>query len=163
MSTPLGTEVESTAAWLEERSAHGAAALLRRIAAQRDRALRTLAAATAGDASGDATHADGGEAARATTAVLRTELARLQAHAERAGWVADGDGRRLWRWRGGWWELSHLKRNPKDGYHDTGWYLWGPASAGHFGTWTARRRNEATVEADRLITKHLTLIREARG
>ena len=62
-------------------------------------------------------------------AMMRTELARLQILAERAGWIPDAETRRLWRWREGWWELAYRKRNAKDGYHDSGWYLWGPRRA----------------------------------
>ncbi|MFI2373419.1 hypothetical protein [Streptomyces sp. NPDC018833] len=61
--------------------------------------------------------------------------------------------RRLWRWREGWWELGYRKKNSKDGYHDTGWYLWGPD--GSFGEWIASHKADAMSDADRLITKHL--------
>jgi hypothetical protein len=91
--------------------------------------------------------------AAAESAMLRTELARLQALAERAGWVRDADAKRLWRWRDGWWELGHRRRNPKDGYHDTGWYLWGPVGS-HYGEWVDRHKDQAMAEAERLITKH---------
>ncbi|WP_369258853.1 hypothetical protein [Streptomyces sp. R35] len=87
-------------------------------------------------------------------ALMRVDLARFQNLVERAGWLPDAEPRRLWRWRNGWWELVHHKRNPKDGYHDTGWYLWGPVE-GCFGEWTARQKDAALRDADRLITQHL--------
>ncbi|MBC9724928.1 hypothetical protein [Streptomyces sp. TRM68367] len=93
-------------------------------------------------------------------AMMRTDLARFQNLVERAGWMPDAEPRRLWRWRNGWWELAYRKRNPKDGYHDSGWYLWGPV-AGCFGEWTAGLKADATTEADRLITKHLSAQAEA--
>ncbi|MGW2320164.1 hypothetical protein [Streptomyces sp. NPDC001680] len=92
-------------------------------------------------------------------ALMRVALARFQNLVERAGWLADTDPRRLWRWRNGWWELAHRKRNPKDGYPDTGWYLWGPAES-YFGQWTAPTKSAATRMADRLITQHLTAATE---
>ncbi|AJC58617.1 hypothetical protein [Streptomyces sp. 769] len=96
------------------------------------------------------------EAQTRACAQLRTDLAQFQVHAERAGWIPDPAERRLWRWREDWWELAHRKKNPEDGYPDTGWYLWGPTESGHFGQWTGRLTKEATTEADRLITKYLT-------
>ncbi|MGW3118572.1 hypothetical protein ACWDBW_15780 [Streptomyces sp. NPDC001107] len=87
-------------------------------------------------------------------ALMRVDLARFQNLVERAGWLPDAEPRRLWRWRNGWWELAHRKRNPKAGYHDTGWYLWGPVE-GCFGEWTARQKDAAVRDADRLITQHL--------
>ncbi|MGW3121332.1 hypothetical protein ACWDBW_29975 [Streptomyces sp. NPDC001107] len=92
-------------------------------------------------------------------ALMRVDLARFQNLVERAGWLPDSDPRRLWRWRDGWWELAHRKRNPKDGYPDTGWYLWGPAES-HFGKWTASTKADAAREADRLITQHLAAAAE---
>ena len=92
-------------------------------------------------------------------ALMRIDLARFQNLVERAGWMADSEPRRLWRWRNGWWELGYRKRNPKDGYTDTGWYLWGPAES-HFGMWVAPGKADATREADRLITQHLTAVAE---
>ncbi|MFE2179031.1 hypothetical protein [Streptomyces sp. NPDC059455] len=93
-------------------------------------------------------------------AMLRTDMARLQVLAERAGWVPDSQARRMWRWREGWWELAYRKKNLKDGYHDTGWYLWGPD--GSFGEWIASHKAEAMTEADRLITKHLAATAEVK-
>lgn len=169
---PVGTEIQATAKWLEARGATGAAILLRRVARQRDQARRELAAER------DRTSVAGGhtpseqphptqeescaaprdpEAAR-VIAMQRTELARLQALAERAGWVPDAGPRRLWRWREGWWELGYRKKNSKDGYHDTGWYLWGPD--GSFGEWIASHKADAMTDADRLITKHLAATAE---
>ncbi|SEB30760.1 hypothetical protein [Streptomyces melanosporofaciens] len=62
-------------------------------------------------------------------ALMRTDLARFQTLVERAGWLGDAEPRRLWRWRESWWELAYRKRNPKDGYSDSGWYLWGPTGS----------------------------------
>ncbi|MDH6624449.1 hypothetical protein M2271_002251 [Streptomyces sp. LBL] len=93
-------------------------------------------------------------------ALMRIDLARFQNLVERAGWMPDSEPRRLWRWRNGWWELAYRKRNPKDGYPDSGWYLWGPVE-GCFGEWTARQKADATIDADRLITEHLTVQAEA--
>ena len=95
-------------------------------------------------------------------ALMRIDLARFQNLVERAGWLPDAEPRRLWRWRDGWWELAYRKKNPKDGYHDSGWYLWGPPES-YFGEWTAKLKNDATREADRLITKHLAAVAEVRG
>ncbi|MFE7122443.1 hypothetical protein ACFU99_44170, partial [Streptomyces sp. NPDC057654] len=92
-------------------------------------------------------------------AMMRIDLARFQNLVERAGWMPDAEPRRLWRWRSGWWELTYRKRNLKDGYYDSGWYLWGPAES-YFGEWVAPLKAEATVEADRLITKHLAAVAE---
>ncbi|MER5546526.1 hypothetical protein ACWDBP_34825 [Streptomyces sp. NPDC001233] len=92
-------------------------------------------------------------------ALMRVDLARFQNLVERAGWLADTDPRRLWRWRNGWWELAHRKRDPQDGYPDTGWYLWGPAES-YFGQWTAPTKSSATRVADRLITQHLAAVAE---
>ncbi|MER7047975.1 hypothetical protein [Streptomyces jumonjinensis] len=150
----VGVEVETTAQWLEGRAAHGAASLLRRVARQRDDALRQLSAS--GDVrerSASPATADLDTAAEA--AMLRTDLARLQALAERAGWVADSGPKRLWRWRDGWWELGHRKKDQRDGYPDTGWYLWGPTGS-YDGEWVATHKADAMVDADRLITQHLT-------
>ncbi|MEU6138775.1 hypothetical protein ABZ848_00260 [Streptomyces sp. NPDC047081] len=158
----VGVEVDATATWLEGRGLSGAASLLRRVARQRDEAVRQLgprpAAALAFQAGGAEPTAPRDLDAAAETAMLRTDLARLQALAERAGWVADSDAKRLVRWRDGWWELGHRRRNPKDGYHDTGWYLWGPAGS-YEGEFVDRRRSPAMTEADRLITKHLAITR----
>ncbi|MBT2390710.1 hypothetical protein J7E87_15065 [Streptomyces sp. ISL-1] len=96
-----------------------------------------------------------------TNAMLRTDMARLQVLAERAGWVPDSEARRMWRWREGWWELAYRKKNSKDGYHDSGWYLWGPAES-YFGEWVAQLKVPAMTEADRLITKHLAAVAEAK-
>lgn len=196
MDHPVGSEVESTAAWLAERGAQGAAVLLLRLARQRDLSLRVLsdersrsryplawrsarrrARRTGAQFASvseqledfhekwgeDCRHFndDYGHVAR-VNAQLRTDMQQLKIHAERAGWIPDPEQARLWRWRQGWWELSRCRRNPKDGYHDTGWYLWGPTGSGYFGAWAARLKNEATLEADRLITSHLTAIAEAR-
>ncbi|MER6011614.1 hypothetical protein [Streptomyces bluensis] len=90
-------------------------------------------------------------------ALMRIDLARFQHLVERAGWLPDTEPRRLWRWRNGWWELAHHKRNLTDGYPDTGWYLWGPTES-YIGEWTAPLKADATREADRLITKHLAAI-----
>ncbi|WP_180685942.1 hypothetical protein [Streptomyces gossypiisoli] len=92
-------------------------------------------------------------------AMLRTDMARLQVLAERAGWVPDSQARRMWRWREGWWELAYRKKNTKDGYPDNGWYLWGPAES-YFGEWVAHLKMPAMTEADRLITKHLAAAAE---
>lgn len=94
-------------------------------------------------------------------ALMRIDLARFQNLVERAGWMPDAEPRRLWRWRDGWWELAYRKRNPKDGYSDTGWYLWGPAES-YFGEWTAPLKADARIQADRLITQHLTAVAEAK-
>ncbi|MFF9478046.1 hypothetical protein [Streptomyces sp. NPDC014733] len=89
-------------------------------------------------------------------AVLRVEIARCQALAERTGWMDGSTPRTLWRWRHGWWELAFRKRNAKDGYPDTGWYLWGPTAGEPDGEWAGRMKGEAKVGADRLITHYLT-------
>ncbi|WP_328747156.1 hypothetical protein OHT57_16480 [Streptomyces sp. NBC_00285] len=152
----VGVEIDATARWLEERGMHGAARLLLRVARQRDDAVQQLGLHPTSPAhrTGHAERATPRDLdAAAESAMLRTELARLQALAERAGWVRDADANRLWRWRDGWWELGHRRRNPNDGYHDTGWYLWGPAGS-YDGEWTDRRREPAIAEAERLITKH---------
>lgn len=92
-------------------------------------------------------------------ALMRIDLARFQNLVERGGWMPDAEPRRLWRWRNGWWELAYRKKNQKDGYRESGWYLWGPAQS-YFGEWVAPLKTEATVEADRLITKHLASVAE---
>ncbi|NEC21787.1 hypothetical protein [Streptomyces parvus] len=156
----VGVEIDATATWLEERGIRGAASLLRRVARQRDEAVHQL-----GLQSGSpAYRTDGAEpsaprdlSAAAEAAMLRTDVARFQALVERAGWLPDQDAKRLWRWRDGWWELSHRRRNPKDGYHDTGWYLWGPAGS-YDGEWVDPHKGPAMDEAERLITKHRTAI-----
>ncbi|MEJ8657079.1 MULTISPECIES: hypothetical protein [Streptomyces] len=152
----VGVEIDATAKWLEERGIPGAAGLLRRVARQRDEAVQQLGLRPVSLAyqTGGAEHTaprDLGAAAEA--AMLRTDVARLQALAERAGWVRDADVKRLWRWRDGWWELGHRRRNPRDGYHDTGWYLWGPVGS-YDGEWLDRHKGPAMAEAERLITKH---------
>ncbi|WP_413809710.1 hypothetical protein [Streptomyces sp. OE57] len=153
----VGVEVDTTAKWLEERGLSGAARLLRRVARQRDDAVSQLslcpAAGPAYPAGGTGHTAPRDLDAAAEAAMLRTDLARLQALAERAGWVPEPDAKRLWRWRDGWWELSHRRKNPKDGYHDTGWYLWGPVGS-YDGEWADRHKGPAMAEAERLITKH---------
>ncbi|MEU6254268.1 hypothetical protein [Streptomyces sp. NPDC047043] len=152
----VGVQVEATAKWLEERGMVGAAGLLRRVARQRDEAVRRLVLRP----SSPAHQADGGGCttsrdldAALEAAMLRTDVARFQALAERAGWVPDPDAKRLWSWRDGWWELSYRRRNPKDGYHDTGWYLWGPPGS-YDGEWTARAKTAAMAEANRLVAVH---------
>ncbi|MFE0130135.1 hypothetical protein ACFWY6_00835 [Streptomyces sp. NPDC059037] len=158
----VGVEIDATATWLEGRGAHGAAALLRRVARQRDEAVMQLGLHLDSPASrtgGSARTAPRDLDAAAEAAMLRTEVARLQALAERAGWVDDTDAKRLWRWRDGWWELGHRRRNPRDGYHDTGWYLWGPTGS-YEGEWVDRYKGPAMTEADRLITKHRLAISE---
>ncbi|MER6125378.1 hypothetical protein ABT173_22635 [Streptomyces sp. NPDC001795] len=152
----VGVEIDATVRWLEERGIAGAAALLRRVARQRDDAVRKLGLRPTSPA-----YTRGGAErtgprdldAAAEAAMLRTELARFQSLAERAGWVSDADPKRLWRWRDGWWELGYRRRNPKDGYHDTGWYLWGPLGS-YDGEWVHRNKGPAMTKADRLITKH---------
>ncbi|MET7295334.1 hypothetical protein ABZS79_24885 [Streptomyces griseoloalbus] len=160
----VGVEIDATAKWLEERGIVGAARLLRRVAHQRDEAVRLLGLRP----SSHAHQVVGGECtaprdldAAAEAAMLRTDVARFQTLAERVGWVSDPNAKRLWRWRDGWWELSYHRRNPKDGYHDTGWYLWGPPES-CVGEWTATLKNDATREADRLITQHLAAMAEVR-
>ncbi|MEV0476201.1 hypothetical protein [Streptomyces prunicolor] len=130
--------------------------LLLRVARQRDDAVQQLGLYPTSPAhrTGHAKRATPPDLdAAAESAMLRTELARLQALVERVGWVRDADAKRLRRWRDGWWELGYRRRNPKDGYHDTGWYLWGPAGS-YDGEWTDRRRESAIATAERLITKH---------
>jgi hypothetical protein len=154
----VGVEIDATAKWLEERGIPGAAALLRRVARQRDDAVRQLGLRpnSPGSVPGGAERAVVRDLdAAAEEAVLRTDLARFQALAERAGWVSDTDGKRLWRWRDGWWELGHRRRNPNDDYPDTGWYLWGPLGS-YDGQFVHRNKGPAMTEADRLITKHRT-------
>lgn len=153
----VGVEIEATAKWLEERGMPGAATLLRRVARQRDEAMQQLGMRPTSPAyQPGAEHAAPRDLdAAAEAAMLRTDLARLQALAERAGWVPDPAAKRLVRWRDGWWELGHRRRNPKDGYHDTGWYLWGPAGS-YDGEWVDSRKGPAMDEAERLITKHRT-------
>ncbi|MER8002075.1 hypothetical protein [Streptomyces sp. NPDC095613] len=153
MNHILGTEIASTAQWLEEHGAAGAAMVLRRVARQRDDARRELAETLARDRDPQNDRID--------LVKLRTEMARLQVQAERAGWVPDSQQRRLWKWREGWWELAFRKRNPGDGYPDSGWYLWGPAES-YFGAWAAALKSEAVKEADRLITMHLAALAEAK-
>ncbi|WP_395371506.1 hypothetical protein OHU45_25890 [Streptomyces tubercidicus] len=172
MNHPVGTEIDATAQWLEGRGASGAAILLRRVARQRDEARAELKAQRTHAHPAPEQTTDPGQ--RATTnaqpiapldtaahAMLRTDMARLQALAERAGWVADPGQRRLWRWREGWWELSYRKKNAKDGYHDSGWHLWGPP-ASYFGEWIAAHKADAMTEADKLITKHLAAAGEGK-
>ncbi|MFE7277939.1 hypothetical protein [Streptomyces sp. NPDC057623] len=89
------------------------------------------------------------------SAMMRVDLARFQNLVERAGWMPGAEPRQLWRWRNGWWELAHRKRNPRDGHPDTGWYLWGPPES-YFGQWTAATKSGATRVADKLITMHFT-------
>ncbi|GAB2751276.1 MULTISPECIES: hypothetical protein [Streptomyces] len=159
----VGVEIDATAKWLEERGIVGAAGLLRRVARQRDDAVRRLGLYPASPA-----HQTGGERpaprdldAAAEAAMLRTDVARLQTLAERAGWVPDPAAKRLLRWRDGWWELGHRRRNPKDGYHDTGWYLWGPVGS-YDGEWVDRHKGPAMAEAERLISKHLSATGEGQ-
>lgn len=152
----VGVEIDATATWLEERGMRGAASLLRRVALQRDEAVQQLGLRPGSPAyrteeGEQAAPRDLGAAAEA--AMLRTDVARLQSLAERAGWVADPTAKRLCRWRDGWWELGHRRRNPKDGYHDTGWYLWGPVGS-YDGEWVDRHKAPAMDEAEQLITKH---------
>ncbi|MEU3973445.1 hypothetical protein [Streptomyces bacillaris] len=154
----VGVEIEATARWLEARGIPGAASLLRRVARQRDQAVQQL-----GLRPGPNPHKTNGAErstppdldAVAEVATLRTDVARLQALAERAGWVADPAAKRMLRWREGWWELGHRRRNPRDGYHDTGWYLWGPVGS-YDGEWVDRHKGPAVEEAERLITRHRT-------
>jgi hypothetical protein len=157
----VGVEIDATAKWLEERGVPGAAGLLRRVARQRDEAVQQLGLRPASPAyrTGGAEHTAPRDLdAAAEAAMLRTDVARLQALAEWAGWVPDPAAKRLWRWRDGWWELGHRRRNPKDGYHDTGWYLWGPVGS-YDGEWVDRHKGPAMDEAERLITKHRTATR----
>ncbi|OIJ97803.1 hypothetical protein BIV25_13430 [Streptomyces sp. MUSC 14] len=184
MNHTVGTEIEATAQWLEEHAAPGAAGVLRRVALQRDRARSQLdAAATEANryrlswrsarrrAEQHRARSEEMRDGRARSlpqpaqdavhdnALMRVDLARFQNLVERAGWLADTDPRRLWRWRNGWWELAHRKRDTRDGYPDTGWYLWGPAES-YFGQWTAPTKTSATRVADRLITQHLAAATE---
>lgn len=179
MNHPVGTEIEATAKWLEEHGASGAAIVLRRVARQRDQAREDLGAERTGatvsvtalsQQPNDAPRRQSADLRSPTprdpeatrlNAMLRTDLARFQVLAERAGWVPDSGTKRLWRWREGWWELAYRKKNPKDGYHDTGWYLWGPAES-YFGEWVAPHKADATTGADRLITKHLAAVAEVK-
>ncbi|MFF2650415.1 hypothetical protein [Streptomyces sp. NPDC058045] len=152
----VGVEIDATAAWLEVRGITGAANLLRRVARQRDQAVQRLglrAGTSTSETSGTEHAAPRDLAAAAEAAMLRTDVARLQTLAERAGWVADPAAKRMVRWRDGWWELGHRRRNPKDGYHDTGWYLWGPLGS-YDGEWADHHKGLAIEEAERLITKH---------
>jgi hypothetical protein len=173
MNHSVGVEIQATAKWLEEHGASGAAALLRRLARQRDEAQQKLTAGRGANAIpahlearaqalGDdyRRQKEANAELRRDNAMLRTELARLQVLAERAGWVPDPEARRMWRWREGWWELGYRKKNSKDGYHDTGWYLWGPD--GSFGEWIASHKADAMTDADRLITKHLAATVEVK-
>ncbi len=161
----VGVEVDATAKWLEERGLSGAARLLRRVARQRDDAVNQLglrsAAGPAHPAGGTEHTAPRDLDAAAEAAMLRTDLARLQALAERAGWVSDRDAKRLWRWRDGWWELGYHRRNPKGGYHDTGWYLWGPVGS-YGGEYVDRCKGPALDEAERLITRYRAATGEGR-
>lgn len=181
MNHAVGTEIDATAKWLEEHTASGAATLLRRVARQRDQARAESAAEQMGNRYPLAWRSARRRAREATRnvaliavrwhdfhqdqtrihAMLRTDLARFQVLAERAGWVPDPETRRLWRWREGWWELAFRKKNPKDGYHDSGWYLWGPVQS-YSGEWVARRKADAMTEADRLITQHLAADAEVK-
>ncbi|TVL92035.1 hypothetical protein [Streptomyces sp. SAJ15] len=159
----VGVEIDATAKWLEERGIVGAAGLLRRVARQRDDAVRQLGLhpASAAHQTGSERPAPRDLDAAAEAAMLRTDLARLQTLAERAGWVPDPAAKRLWRWRDGWWELGHRRRSPKDGYHDTGWYLWGPVGS-YDGEWVDRHKAPAMAEAERLISKHLSATGEGQ-
>ncbi|MFI9391868.1 hypothetical protein ACIG53_13400 [Streptomyces bauhiniae] len=151
----VGVEIDATANWLEARGITGAANLLRRVARQRDQAVQQLGlrpGASASEASVAAPAAARDLDAAAEAATLRTDIARFQSLAERAGWVSDPAAKRMLRWRDGWWELGHRRRNPKDGYHDTGWYLWGPV--GHDGRWIGRHKGRAIEQAERLITRY---------
>lgn len=152
----VGVEIDATAKWLEARGITGAADLLRRVAQQRDQAVQRLGlcpGASAPEANGTEHAAVRDLDAVAEAATLRTDIARLQSLAERAGWVADPTANRMLRWRDGWWELGHRRRNPRDGYHDTGWYLWGPVGS-YDGEWIDRHKGPAVEEAERLITRH---------
>ncbi|CAK7284908.1 hypothetical protein [Streptomyces misionensis] len=160
----VGVEIDTTAKWLEERGIVGAAGLLRRVARQRDNAVRQLGlhpAPLAHQAGGGERPAPRDLDAAAEAAMLRTEVARFQTLAERAGWVADPAAKRLWCWRDGWWELGHRRKNPKDGYPDTGWYLWGPVGS-YDGEWVDRHKGPAMTEAERLISKHRAANAEGR-
>ncbi|MGD6751921.1 hypothetical protein [Streptomyces sp. BH105] len=148
----VGVEIDATVKWLEARGISGAANLLRRVARQRDQAVRRLSP-TAPATSGTEPEATRDLDAAAEAAMLRTDVARFQSLAERAGWVADPGAKRLVRWRDGWWELGHQRRNPRDGYPDTGWYLWGPVGS-YDGEWLDRHKGPAIEEAERLITRH---------
>ncbi|WP_431770862.1 hypothetical protein [Streptomyces cucumeris] len=152
----VGVEIDATAKWLEDRGIPGAANLLRRVARQRDQAVQQLGLrpGSPGHESGHTEYAALRDLdAAAEAAMLRTDVARLQTLAERAGWVPEPAAKRMSRWRDGWWELAHRRRNPKDGYHDTGWYLWGPVGS-YDGEWIDRHKAPAVEEAERLITRH---------
>ncbi|MDX3224591.1 hypothetical protein [Streptomyces sp. ME19-01-6] len=196
MNDPVGTEIEATARWLEQHTASGAAAVLRRVARQRDEVRWELAVALTGKrrlllawrSARERAEERAGEVAQLKRklrarhgqpdaqsglvtlrghdvlrdyALMRVDLARFQNLLERAGWLPDAKPRHLWRWRDGWWELAYRKKNPKDGCPDSGWYLWGPAES-YFGEWVAALKADATVEADRLIAKHLAAAAEAK-
>ncbi|MFE4535777.1 hypothetical protein ACFRKB_11925 [Streptomyces scopuliridis] len=156
----VGVEIEATAKWLEGRGIRGAAVLLRRVARQRDEAVQQLGMRPASPAyqTGAEHTAPRNLDAAVEAAMLRTDVARLQALAERAGWVSDADAKHLWRWRDGWWELGHRRKDTRDGYHDTGWYLWGPVGS-YDGEWLDSHKGPAMAEAERLITKHLVATR----
>ncbi|WP_425834241.1 hypothetical protein [Streptomyces fractus] len=195
MQHSVGTDIQATAQWLDERGAAGAATVLRRTAQQRDRLRRERDTARADvnrrtqawrsarrrarrsrEAGSELQRqvqrmrqarsehfAAGGQSIEdllRDNVMMRTDLARFQALVERAGWLPDTAQRRLWRWRNGWWELAYRKRNTKDGYPDTGWYLWGPPETCD-GEYTAHLKGEALTEADRVITRYLAIVAEA--
>lgn len=155
MTNTLGTEAESTAEWLEARGAAGAARFIRRLASHLAATVPELSAVREQSARDTQALGEQRDAFHRESAQLRTEIKQFRTHAGWAGWIPDPDARRLWRWRDGWWELGHRKSNAKDGYPDTGWYLWGPTGSGFFGEWTARIKGDATTEAERMITRHL--------
>lgn len=197
MHDSAGTEVEAVARWLEGRSASGAAAVLRRVARQRDRARnyadhadeQMLRHRLAWRSARQRAHRGQAEAAKLRkrladtdrllsgeakfsskpaqdilrqNAEMRVDLARFQTVFERVGWISDPESRRLWRWRDGWWELVHRKRNREEGYLGTGWYLWGSA-VGCRGEWAAAQKTDAMTEADRMISGYLAVIADTRN
>ncbi|MGW0822489.1 hypothetical protein [Streptomyces sp. NPDC002845] len=142
--TNIGIEPAATADWLDQHGMHGAATLIRRMAAQQN-TLRTQVT----DLTNDAT--------RLTERVQGLED-QNRTFAERLGtarWIPDTTDHKLYRWAGDWWELSYRARNPEDDSPYTGWYLAGPVGSGTLNEWMAHRTSDATKQADRFIDQHV--------
>lgn len=93
---------------------------------------------------------------RRAEAQLSTHLRQFQVHASWSGWVPDPEEPVLWRWREGWWHLAYRKPDIHAGVIRLGWYLWGPSATEQKGHYCGRRKGDAQLEAERVITHHLT-------
>ncbi|TQE21605.1 hypothetical protein Sipo8835_37270 [Streptomyces ipomoeae] len=138
--TDIGIEPAATADWLDQRGMHGAATLIRRMAAT-EAALRTQL----------------GTPSHPTQKVqdLEEQICTFTERLGAVGWITDSNERKLHRWAGAWWALVHHDRNPKDDHPYTGWYLDGPVGSGASGEWMAHRTKEAKEEADQFIKEHV--------